>query len=210
MPLSSAVARASERHRHQPCMHVCTDQCARARASGWPPARPNAERVCGGGVVGTRLSLNDRSADHRARKRRRRDSQTQRSLNLFDASGTTTLRPTATEFVCRPESSSPRAGAGPSTCARQSGLCRRRLAWPRPFVGRRCWETGARVTPTRRAPQEHCSPAPAPSWLAPAVAETTMAWAWRRAQQVVAHAFYQLREGQPIVARPSVAPSWPP
>jgi hypothetical protein len=70
-------------------MHVCTDQCARARASGWPPARPNAERVCGGGVVGTRLSLNDTGADHRARKKTS-STETKRSceqpeLDVFDA-----------------------------------------------------------------------------------------------------------------------------
>jgi hypothetical protein len=44
----------------------------------------NAERVCGGGVVGTRLSLNDASADHRARKRRRRQTETKRSQPRFD------------------------------------------------------------------------------------------------------------------------------
>ena len=57
---------------------------------------------------------------------------------------------------------------------------------------------------------EHYSPAAPSSWLAADVVETTTAWAWRRAQQVVTRVFYQLREGQPIAARPGVAPGWPP
>jgi hypothetical protein len=179
---------------------------ARARASGWAPAigkAETAERVCGGGVAGTRLSLNDLGADHRAKKRRRRDRRSARNCSTARApvGGAPRLRQSLPPRELQPAGRRRTLDA----CEAAGPVQATHLAWPRLFVGR------SKLLGDRRLGDATCTKhyhrkahSPPPSWLA------TTAWAWRRAQQVVTHAFYQLREARPIVARPSVAPSWPP